>query len=133
MTLEPGTIAFWRDFSPGHDKFVYILGVENEMVFSFTISSQLKYLSTPLKCELVEIPFRSTNFLNARSFIQCFHRVDRTPLAQFRNLEATGTIMWRGCLPAFIPFIAKVVEDSQVLPGYDRESVAKLLSRSDAG
>src|ERR1022692_2307139 len=57
MTLEAGTIAFWRDFEPGHDKFINILGTNRaDDVLSFTISSQTKYLTMqPHANEMVEI------------------------------------------------------------------------------
>ena len=46
MKLDPGTIAHWRNFAPGIDKFVYIVGTSvSGEVLSFTISSQTKYLS----------------------------------------------------------------------------------------
>lgn len=46
MTLEAGAIAHWRDFEPGHHKFIYILATNRATeVLSFTISSQTKYLT----------------------------------------------------------------------------------------
>jgi hypothetical protein len=129
MTLSPGTIAHWRDFSPGNDKFVYILGIDSsDVIFSFTISSQVKYLSlVPHKSELIEIPFRTTDFLDRRSFIQCFFEVTRTSLGEFRELERKGAINWRGCMPEFLSTVARIVKDSRLLSGYDQDAILDLL------
>ena len=129
MTLESGTIAFWLNFSPGHDKFVYVLGTTaDDIVLSFTISSQTKYLSIePHRNELVVIPPGTLDCLYRQSFIQCFHEVTRTPVKEFRELDRRGFLNWRGCLPQFIPDIIRCVEDSQLLPEIDQETVLELL------
>jgi hypothetical protein len=129
MTLEVGTIAHWRDFGPGCDKFIYILGTNaaNE-VLSFTISSQLKYLAMqPHAQEMVEIPRGTVECLQKTSFIQCFYEVQRTPISDFRDLERRGCINYRASLPQFAPAILERVEDSQLLDGYDQDSVIELL------
>jgi hypothetical protein len=77
---------------------------------------------------MVEIPFRSTDFLDRPSYIQCFFEVERTALEKFRELERSGTIMYRGCRPEFMPRIAEIVERSQLLTGYDREAIMSLFS-----
>ena len=128
MTLDPGTVAYWRDFEPGHNKFIYILGVSGDEVFSFTISSQAKYLLLEsTRNQMVEIPHRSTDFLDRPSWIQCFYEVTRTSIAAFRALEASGAIMWRAYMPAFIPTIAKIVYHSQLLPQEDVEAIGALV------
>ena len=128
MRLDPGTIAYWRNFRPGSNKFVYLLGQTNDgVVLSFTISSQTKYLGLyPHNQEMVEIPFRSTDFLDRPSYIQCFFEVERTTLEDFRELERSGTIMYRGCRPEFLPQIAEIVGRSQLLTGYAQETIMSL-------
>jgi hypothetical protein len=129
LRLDPGTIAYWRDFRPGISKFVYILGQANDgAVLSFTISSQTRYLSmSPHRDEMVEIPFRSTDFLDRPSYIQCFHDVERTPLQEFREMERVGAIMYRGHRPEFLAQIAAIAARSQLLTGYDRDLIASLF------
>ena len=131
MRLDPGTIAHWQNFKPGVDKFIYILGTSaSGDVLSFTISSQTKYLSLkPHADEMVEIPYRQTSFLCRRSFIQCFHYVTRTPVADFRALEKDGSISWRACLPEFIPKVVEIMGTSQLLPEHDIEDVLETIGR----
>ena len=115
---------------PGQDKFVYILGISDGEVFSFTISSQTKYLAlNATRDQMVEIPFQSTNFLTRPSYIQCFYELTRTPILQFRKLEANGTINYRACRPEFLPSIARIVHNSELLPEEDVETVEQLLGR----
>ena len=132
MQLDPGTIAYWRDFAPGQDKFVYLLGVSGEgEVLSFTISSQQKYLAFgKTKADMIEIPFRSTDFLTRASYIQCFYEVTRTPIAEFSRLEANGTITWRGRRPEFLPRVARIVQASVLLAEEDRDAIRKLIGRT---
>src|SRR5664280_2416100 len=77
MTLEVGTIAHWRNFEPGRDKFIYILGINaaNE-VLSFTISSQTKYLTMhPHAQEMVEIPKGTVECFQKACFIRFLSRI----------------------------------------------------------
>jgi len=113
----------------GHDKFHYIFGVsDRNEVCSFTISSQLKYLSlTPHRDHLIEIPFRQTDFLTCRSFIQCFFEITRTPLSLFRELERSGTINYRGCFPKFLEQMAPIIRMSELLSGSDQDCALKTL------
>ena len=129
MTLEAGTIAFWRDFEPGHDKFINILGTNRaDDVLSFTISSQTKYLTMqPHANEMVEIPKGTVDCLHKTCFIQCFYEVRRTPISEFRDLERRGFINYRASLPQFAVAIYHRVKDSELLDGYDQEEVLDLL------
>lgn len=132
MRLEAGTIAHWRDFAAGQDKFVYILGT-NDLgeVLSFTISSQTKYLKlTPHKDEMVEIPHRQTDFLDRPSYIQCFFELIRTHIDVFRSLEKTGSINFRAFMPQFIPQIRAIAERSQLLSQEDCDSVIAACSQT---
>src|SRR5580700_4917241 len=44
MTLEAGTVAYWRDYEPGHDKFIYILGTNAAGdVLSFTNPTRTRW------------------------------------------------------------------------------------------
>lgn len=129
MTIEVGTIAHWRDFAPGHDKFIYILGTNaaNE-VLSFTISSQTKYLTMhPHAQEVVEIPKGTAECFQKACFIQCFFEVRRTPIFDFRDLERRGFINYRASLPQFALAIQKCVESSELLDGYDQDEVIGVL------
>jgi hypothetical protein len=129
MRLESGTVAYWLNFSAGHDKFVYILGTTaDRIVLSFTISSQAKYLSIePHRNELIAIPIGTLDCLHRQSFIQCFHEVTRTPLGEFQDLDRRGFVNWRGCLPQYIADVIRCVENSQLLPEDDQEVVLDLL------
>ena len=131
MKLDPGTIAYWRDFSPGNNKFVYILGVSAaEEVLSFTISSQLRYLQSDRhKNDLIEIaPYQLVAEFDRRSFIQCFFEVTCTPVGTFKRLEGKGTIMYRACLPQFLRPMIPIVQASEHLSGYDQELVLSVIS-----
>lgn len=130
MRLDVGTIAHWRDFTAGHDKYVYILGT-NDLgeVLSFTISSQTKYLSlTPHKYEMVEIPHRQTDFLDRPSYIQCFFELTRTHIDAFKVLERNGSINYRGCMPQFIPQILAIATKSVLLAQDDCDSVIAICA-----
>jgi hypothetical protein len=131
MTLKTGTVAHWRNFSPGHDKFIYILGTNADGdVLSFTISSQAKYLAMhPHAEEMVEIPNGTVECLNRRSFIQCFYDVTRTPVAAFREMERIGQLNYRASLPQYAAAIAAVVQNSELLDGYDQEAVLEVLAQ----
>jgi len=129
MTLETGAIAYWRDFDPGCDKFIYILGTNAASeVLSFTISSQTKYLAMePHAKEMVEIPRGSIDCLPKTSFIQCFYEVRRTPIHEFRELERLGYISYRATAPQFAIGIFQRVKNSELLDGYDKEAVLEVL------
>jgi len=105
MRLDPGTVAYWLEYAPGHDKFVYILGINaHKEVLSFTISSQTKYLSIePHRYEMVEIPLGTAACFQRRSFIQCFFHVTRTALADFRDLESGATSIGAPISPSSFP------------------------------
>ena len=129
MTLATGTVAYWRDFVAGQDKFVYILGTNAaQEVLSFTISSQTKYLvMQPHANEMVEIAKGTIDCLSKNCYIQCFYEVRRTPIAEFMDLERRGFICYRGSLPQFSQAILKVVSESVLLDGYDQEAVLEVL------
>jgi hypothetical protein len=129
MTVEAGTVVHWLGFDPGHDKFVYILGLNSaNEVLAFTISSQTKYLSRqPHSNEMVEIPKGTVDCLQRVCYIQCFYEVRRTPISKFRELERRGYINYRAFLPQFVPAIVKCVQNSELLDGYDQEAVIDIL------
>jgi hypothetical protein len=129
LKLDAGTIAFWLNFSPGHDKFVYILGATvSDEVLSFTISSQTKYLELePHRREMVEIPVGTIDCLSRRSFIQCFHEVTITRLRDFQDLDRRGFINWRGTAPQFLQAVRECVFRSELLSEYDKDAVLGLL------
>ena len=130
MQLNAGAIAYWREFEPGRDKFIYILGkTQSGEVLSFTISSQEKYLKMePHKNEMVEIPRGTANYLERRSFIQCFFEVIRTPIVTFQDFERRGYINWRGQLPQFLAAVKVCVNNSELLSEYDREDVLAVMA-----
>ena len=129
MTPPAGTVVFWRDFAPGHDKFVYVVGTDgNGDVLAFTISSQTKYLAMrPHAVEMVRIPLGTAQCFTVESFIHCFYEVTRTPLDRFEDLQKRGTIRFRASLPQFLPAVRAVVQRSELLDGYDREAVLEAL------
>src|SRR6267154_1775774 len=121
MVIEAGAVAYWLDFDPGHNKFVYILGTDTASdVLCFTISGQAKYLTMlPHANEMVRIPKGTIDCLHKDSFIQCFYEVRRTPLSDFRELERQGYINYRASIPQFVPGILKCVEGSELLAQND--------------
>ena len=132
MRIDPGTVVHWREFRGGHDKFHYILGVNGQSeVCSFTISSQLRYLSLdPHRSHLIEIPFKQTDFLTCRSFIQCFFELTRTSVSSFNYLDLNGTINYRACLPKFLQPMLTIVGESELLSGTDQECALEILARN---
>jgi hypothetical protein len=129
MTIETGTVVYWRDFVAGQDKFIYILGTNSaQEVLSFTISSQTKYLSMyPHAREMVEIAKGTIDCFDRTCYIQCFYEVRRTPIAEFMDLDRRGFICYRGSLPQFSQAIRKIVSESILLEGYDQDAVLEVL------